>query len=84
MRAKRQALEEESLKKRLALHEKNAKELAEKLREVEARLQAEAEQGRAQSEIRIGELIIEKSEAKERGLALERQVHQLKRERDEL
>lgn len=66
------------------MHEKNAKELADKLREVEARLQAEAEQGRAQSEIRIGELIIEKSEAKEKGLALERQVHQLKRERDEL
>jgi hypothetical protein len=75
LRAKRQSMEEDSLKKRLALHEKNAKELSEKLREVEARLQAESEQSRAQSEIRIGELIIEKSEIKEKSLVIERQVH---------
>jgi len=37
LRAKRQALEEESLKKRVFLHEKNAKELSEKLKESEKR-----------------------------------------------
>jgi uncharacterized protein with von Willebrand factor type A (vWA) domain len=83
LRAKRQSLEEETLRKRLQVHERNARELAERLREAENRHQGELETLNAQSEVRVGELIIEKSEVKERLMAIERASFTLKKERDD-
>ena len=83
MRAKRQALEEETLKKRLHLHQENSKELAERVRESEHRYAKESEGFRFESEERLGELIIEKSELKDKILALDKQLYSIKRERNE-
>ena len=70
------------MKKRVSLHEKNAKELSEKLKESEKRHGLEIDQVRAFSEERLGELIFEKSELKEKVHSLEKDLYQIKRERD--
>jgi arginine utilization protein RocB len=77
LRAKRQSLEEESLKKRLVMHEKNAKELSERLKDAEERAAKEIEEVRARSEERVGELIVEKSELRDRVNGLEKQLFTL-------
>ena len=77
MRAQRQALEEDSLKKRLALHEKNAREITDKMREIQETAGLEAEAMRARYEERIGEIIVERSELKDKLLGLEKQVFTL-------
>ncbi len=59
LRAKRQALEEETLRRRLALHEQNGKELAERVREAEARGAAESEQARVKSNGDLVEVSVE-------------------------
>jgi len=43
LRAKRQSLEEDTLKKRLAIHEKNSKELSDRLKSSEERHSQELE-----------------------------------------
>lgn len=70
-------MEEDSLKKRLAMHDKNAKDLTERLKESEDRGVKETEEIRTRCEDRVGELIVEKSELKEKVVALEKQLFSL-------
>lgn len=70
-------MEEDSLKKRLAMHDKNAKDLTERLKESEDRAVKETEEIRTRCEDRVGELIVEKSELKEKVVALEKQLFSL-------
>ena len=79
MRAKRQSIEEDSLKKRLAMHEKNARELAERLKEAEERSSKESEEVRGRCEERVGELVVERSELKDKVVAMEKQLFNLQR-----
>ena len=79
MRAKRQSIEEDSLKKRLAMHEKNARELAERLKEAEERFIKESEEVRGRCEERVGELVVERSELKDKVVAMEKQLFNLQR-----
>lgn len=79
MRAKRQSMEEDSLKKRLAMHEKNARELAERLKEAEERSSKESEEVRGRCEERVGELVVERSELKDKVVAMEKQLFNLQR-----
>ena len=72
-------MEEDSLKKRLAMHDKNAKDLTERLKESEDRAVKETEEIRTRCEDRVGELIVEKSELKEKVVALEKQLFSLLR-----
>ena len=81
LRAKRQTLEEESLRKRLAIHERNSRELSEKLRDNEGRHCAEVSAIKSQGEARIAELVAEKSELALRVLGLEKQVASLEKEK---
>ena len=70
-------MEEDSLKKRLAMHDKNAKDLTERLKESEDRAVKETEEIRTRCEDRVGELIVEKSDLKEKVVALEKQLFSL-------
>ena len=70
-------MEEDSLKKRLAMHDKNAKDLSERLKESEERAVKEVEEIRGRCEERVGELIVEKSELKDKVAALEKQLFNL-------
>ena len=79
MRAKRQSIEEDSLKKRLAMHEKNARELAERLKEAEERSSKESEEVRGRCEERVGELVVERSELKDKVVNMEKQLFNLQR-----
>jgi hypothetical protein len=79
LRAKRQSIEEDSLKKRLAMHEKNARELAERLKEAEERSSKESEEVRGRCEERVGELVVERSELKDKVVAMEKQLFNLQR-----
>ena len=56
LRAKRQALEEDTLKKRLLVHEKNAKELSERVKTAEERHINEVESVRNELDQRVGEI----------------------------
>jgi hypothetical protein len=79
LRAKRQSIEEDSLKKRLAMHEKNARELAERLKEAEERSSKESEEVRGRCEERVGELVVERSELKDKVVNMEKQLFNLQR-----
>lgn len=57
--------------------------MAERVRVSEHRYAKEHEGLRFESEERLGELIIEKSELKDKILALDKQLYSLKRERNE-
>ena len=70
-------MEEDSLKKRLAMHDKNAKDLTERLKESEDRAVKEVEEIRTRCEERANELIVEKTELKEKVVTLEKQLFSL-------
>ncbi len=57
LRAKRQALEEETLKKRLVIHEKNSKELSDRFKESEQRHTDEVEALKKEQSERIREVV---------------------------
>lgn len=70
--------------KRLALHEKNARELAEKLRETENKFGEEVTTIRKTGEERVDELISEKGELTQKVHSLEKSLYLEKRERENL
>ena len=82
LRAKRQALEEDTLKKRLLIHEKNARELAERLKTSEERHSEEVEQMRNEQAVRIEEIATERDTLKEKVTSGEKQLYAVKRDRD--
>lgn len=72
------------MKKRLALHEKNARELAEKLRETENKFGEEVTTIRKTGEERVDELVSEKGELTQKVHSLEKSLYLEKRERENL
>ena len=82
LRAKRQALEEDTLKKRVLVHEKNARELAERARAAEERHGQEVEEMRSELEKRVSEVTGEREVLRERVSNSEKQLYAVKRDRD--
>ena len=72
MRAKRQALEEDTLKKRLSIHEKNSKELSDRIKSSEERHSSELDALKIQNEERVSELSQERNELKEKLIGIEK------------
>lgn len=82
LRAKRQALEEETLKKRLVIHEKNSKELSDRLKESEQRHTDEVETLKNELSERIREVVQERDGLREKLINVEKQLYAVKRDRD--
>ena len=61
------------------MHEKNARELAERLKEAEERSSKESEEVRGRCEERVGELVVERSELKDKVVAMEKQLFNMQR-----
>ena len=83
LRAKRQALEEDTLKKRLSIHEKNSKELSDRIKSSEERHSSELDALKIQNEERVSELSQERNELKEKLIGIEKQLYGVKRDRDQ-
>ena len=82
LRAKRQALEEETLKKRLVIHEKNSKELSDRFKESEQRHTDEVEALKKEQSERIREVVQERDALREKLINVEKQLYAVKRDRD--